>query len=310
MWWYGWKPRPNAAERSRLAGKAIRQLQKRGIEPKPVVIDGRRIVHTFWGLAWCEHFESFHADDNRLARGRTYARTGSVCHLDVTEGEIIAIVAGSELYDVSILVDPLPEEKWAALKKRCAGQIGSVVELLQGQLSDEVMKLVTDPLDGLFPRPEEVSTACTCPDWAVMCKHVAAVLYGVGARLDSEPELLFRLRGVDHMELISECVSRESLVPETAGRGEKLDEADLSEVFGIELEEEPVEEGNGKPARGTAKKKTAKRSRKAAKRSATAAKTKRTTARRSVKTGALKKRSSRRKRAGLAAAAATAARKR
>ncbi len=310
MWWYEWKRRPTAAERSLLAGKAIRQLRQRGIEPKPVVIDGRRIVHTFWGLAWCEHFESFHADDNRLARGRTYARTGSVCHLDVTEGEIIAIVAGSELYDVSILVDPLPKEKWAALKKRCAGQIGSVVELLQGQLSDEVMKVVTDPLDGLFPRPEEVSAACTCPDWTVMCKHVAAVLYGVGARLDSEPELLFRLRGVDHMELISECVSQEALVPGTTGRSEKLEEVDLSEVFGIELEEEPAEERNGKPARNTAEKKTAKRSREASNGSATSANAKRTTARRLVKTGALKKRSSRRKRASLATAASTAVRKR
>ena len=180
----------------------MESLRKRGVDIQPVEIEGRKIAKTFWGEAWCDHLESFSDFENRLPRGRTYVRNGSVCHLAIAKGKIEAKVSGSEIYNLRIQIKTLPAKKWKAVKRRCAGQIGSLLELLQGNLSDHVMEVVTDRKEGLFPLPGEISFDCDCPDWAVMCKHVAAVLYGVGARLDEKPELLFTLRGVNHEELI------------------------------------------------------------------------------------------------------------
>ena len=199
---YGWRPYVSVAERRRKAAKKMDALRKKGVDVQPVEIAGRKIAKSFWGEAWCGHLESFSDFANRLPRGRTYVRNGSVCHLAVAKGRVEAKVSGSELYDVKIEITTLPHKQWSAIKGRCGGQIGSLLELLQGRLSDHVMAVVTDRQDGLFPSPKEISLKCSCPDWAVMCKHVAAVLYGVGARLDTKPELLFLLRGVNHEELI------------------------------------------------------------------------------------------------------------
>ena len=148
------------------------------------------------------HLESFSDYANRLPRGRTYVRNGSVCHLAVDQGKIAAKVRVGAL-QLWIKIKTLPAKKWKAIKPRSPGKIGSLLDLLQGKLSGQVMEVVTDRNEGLFPLPGEISLKCSCPDWAVMCKHVAAVLYGVGARLDQKPELLFKLRGVDHEELIA-----------------------------------------------------------------------------------------------------------
>ncbi len=199
---YGWRPYVSVAERRRRAAKKMDALRKKGVDVQPVAIEGRKIAKSFWGEAWCGHLESFSDFENRLPRGRTYVRNGSVCHLAVAKGRIEAKVSGSALYDVKVEIKTLPGKQWSAIKGRCGGQIGSLLELLQGRLSDHVMAVVTDRQDGLFPSPKEISFKCSCPDWAVMCKHVAAVLYGVGARLDAKPELLFLLRGVNHEELI------------------------------------------------------------------------------------------------------------
>ena len=189
----GWRPYVSVAERRRRAAKKMDALRKKGVDVQPVVIEGRKIAKSFWGEAWCGHLESFSDFENRLPRGRSYVRNGSVCHLAVAKGRIEAKVSGSELYNVKVAVKTLPGKQWSAIKRRCSGQIGSLLELLQGRLSDHVMAVVTDRQDGLFPAPKEISFECSCPDWAVMCKHVAAVLYGVGARLDARPELLFLL---------------------------------------------------------------------------------------------------------------------
>ena len=191
------------AERRRKAMKKMDALRKKGVDIQPVAIEGRKIATSFRGEGWCEHLESFSDFENRLPRGRTYVRNGSVCHMAVAKGAIEAKVSGSELYDVKVSIKTLPGEKWTGIKGRCSGQIGSLLELLQGKLSEHVMGVVTDRKEGLFPLPGEMSFHCSCPDSASMCKHVAAVLYGVGARLDKKPELLFTLRGVDHEELIA-----------------------------------------------------------------------------------------------------------
>lgn len=241
-WYYDWKPYVSVAERRRKAQKKIDVLRKKGIDIQPVTIDGRKIAKTFWGEAWCNHLESFSDFENRLPRGRTYVRNGSVCHLTISKGKIEAKVSGSELYTIAVKIKPLPEKKWIDVKQRCTGQIGSLLELLQGNLSDHVMQVVTDRENGLFPLPGEISLDCSCPDWATMCKHVAAVLYGVGARLDHKPELLFTLRGVNHEELISADAEAAVSAATAAGKSKRLAAGELGDVFGIE-----IDSGNAEP---------------------------------------------------------------
>ena len=172
------------------------------MDVQPVHIEGRSIARSFWGRRWCHHLESCSDFENRLPRGRAYVRNGSVCHLDVHAGGVDAMVVGSDLYHVVVRIRKLEQVAWKAIRAECAGRVGSVLELLQGRLSDHVLRVVTDPDRGLFPKPREITLTCDCPDWAVMCKHAAAVLYGVGSRLDNRPELLFRLRDVDVEDLV------------------------------------------------------------------------------------------------------------
>jgi uncharacterized Zn finger protein len=235
-WYYGFRPYVSVAERRRRAMKKISALCKKGADVQPVEIDGRKIAKTFWGEAWCDHLESFSDYANRLPRGRTYVRNGSVCHLAVDKGKIEAKVSGYELYTVRIAIKTLPPKKWKEIKRRCTGQIGSLIELLQGNLSDQVMEVVTDRQNGLFPLPGEISLSCSCPDWATMCKHVAAALYGVGSRLDHQPELLFKLRGVDHEELIAADAEAAVSAATAGGKSKRLAADDLSDVFGIDLD--------------------------------------------------------------------------
>ncbi len=240
----GWAPYVPVAIRRRQAQKKMNALRKQGVDVQPVTIAGRQIATSFWGDAWCEHLESFSDYENRLPRGRTYVRNGSVCHLAVGKGKIDALVMGSDLYTVTVKIKTLPATKWRAIKQRSSGQIGSLLELLQGRLSDQVMEIVTDPKGGLFPLPGEMSFGCSCPDWADMCKHVAAVLYGIGARLDSQPELLFVLRGVNHQELIDADAERAVAAATSGGKSKRLAGADLGDLFGIEL----ADQGAAPPA--------------------------------------------------------------
>jgi uncharacterized Zn finger protein len=211
---------------------------KKGLKAEPVRIEGRAITSTFWGNAWCTNLESYSDFANRLPRGRTYARNGSVVHLTIAKGEIEAIVSGSELYEVRIDIAALPKPAWQALKEQSAGKIGTLVELLQGKLSKAVMELVTDRDRGLFPKPKEIKMRCSCPDYAGMCKHVAAVMYGVGNRLDSSPELLFVLRGVDHRELIEQAIPTAPIKATSTAPTIAAD--DLGAIFDIEIGDAPV----------------------------------------------------------------------
>ncbi|MFI5349494.1 MAG: hypothetical protein ACHQ2Z_08115 [Elusimicrobiota bacterium] len=224
------------AVRRRNAILQMEKLRKKGAVLSPVRIDGRQIARTFWGKAWCGHLEKFSDYSNRLPRGRTYVRNGAVCHLDIKKGEIHAKVMGSHLYEVKVKIKALPGERWKGVKEHCGGQVSSLLDLLQGRISERVMGVVTDRERGLFPSPKEIALDCSCPDWAEMCKHVAGVLYGVGARLDEKPELLFLLRGVNHEELVGSAQAAGVIAKgEKGGKHKKLSEGDLGEVFGIEL---------------------------------------------------------------------------
>ncbi len=235
MGWGGWAPYVPVAQRRAQAAREMERLQRKGMKAQPVRINGRQITRTFWGDAWCGHLEKFSDYENRLPRGRSYVRNGAVCHLDIQAGRISAKVSGSELYDVNVKIRPLPRERWSRVKSLCVGRISSALDLLQGRLSDRVMSIVTDRSQGLFPGPREMTLSCSCPDWAEMCKHVAAVLYGVGARLDESPELLFRLRDVDHLELVDQASVRAVVAKGPSRAGRRLSEDRLGEVFGIEI---------------------------------------------------------------------------
>jgi uncharacterized Zn finger protein len=232
--WYEFRPYVSAAERRHRAAREVAKRRKKGLSVEPVTIAGRAIARTFWGKGWCDHLESYSDFANRLPRGRTYVRNGSVLHLGVGPGRIDALVQGSELYEVLVNVAPLASPRWRNIVRACAGQIDSLVELLQGKLSHGVMQVVTDRDRGLFPAPKQIQMKCSCPDWATMCKHVAAVLYGIGARIDEQPDLLFTLRKVDHLELLAAGIKAPSAHRSSAGR--TLAVSDLENVFGIDID--------------------------------------------------------------------------
>lgn len=235
--WWNWQPRPRAAQRRKAAARLIATLKRNGQAVSPVRIEGRKLVRTFWGQAWCDNLLSYSDYTNRLPRGKSYARNGCVVDLRIEPGSVTALVSGSEIYTVEIAIRPPARTAWSKLVKRCAGRIESAVELLRGELSAAVMEIIARRDGGLFPPPRAMTMRCSCPDWAVMCKHVAAVLYGVGARLDQRPELLFVLRGVDHLELISAAPRGVGAGRKRAAEGgSKVKRARLGEVFGIDLE--------------------------------------------------------------------------
>jgi uncharacterized Zn finger protein len=235
MDFYGWKPYVSVAERRRKAMREIETRRKKGHPISPVTIDGRTIAKTFWGKSWCENLERYSDYANRLPRGRTYVRNGSVVDLQIKPGSIQALVSGSELYEITLKITPVGKQRWKSICEDCAGAIDSLVELLQGRFSKGVMERICRQSQGLFPSPAEIKLSCSCPDWAGMCKHVAAVLYGVGARFDHQPELLFRLREVDEQELIVKAGRALPSTKQVPAARKVLAEEDLSAIFGLDI---------------------------------------------------------------------------
>jgi len=247
MAWYGdrflyFRPYVSVMEKKALSTRALSTLMKKAKRtPEPVLLtSGRRhVATTFWGRAWCENLERYADFANRLPRGRTYVRNGSVLDLAIGKGKVEAYVAGSELYTVTIRISPLAKARWRRVVSRCTGRIGSLVGLLRGELSADVLNALCDAKEGLFPEPREISLECSCPDWAEVCKHVAAVLYGVGSRLDHKPELFFVLRQVDQSELISSATTG-AASRRRPGKTKQLAADKLADVFGIDIVDEPV----------------------------------------------------------------------
>jgi uncharacterized Zn finger protein len=246
---WGFRPYVPVAERRRIAMREMTKRRKQGHTVSPVSIAGRTIVTTFWGKSWCENLERYSDFANRLPRGRTYVRNGSVVDLQIKAGTIEAFVSGSELYEVTLKVAPVEKDRWKAICQDCAGGIDSLVELLQGRLSKGVMERICRQNQGLFPAPKEIKLSCSCPDGAYMCKHVAAVLYGIGARFDNQPELLFRLRGVDEKELIVSAGQAAPLGKRGPRAGKRLAGEDLSAIFGLDMAESAVPEKKTKRKR-------------------------------------------------------------
>jgi len=256
MAFYGWRPYVPVAERRRKALREMEKRQKQGQAVSPVSIEGRTIATTFWGKAWCENLERYSDYENRLPRGRSYVCNGLVVDLQITPGKIQALVSGSHLYKVALKVAPVAKAQWKSICNDCGGAIDSLVELLQGRLSKGVMERICRQKQGLFPTPAEIQLSCSCPDWADMCKHVAAALYGIGARLDRQPELLFRLRGVDELELLASAGKAAPLSKQAPAAGKRLGGEDLSAMFGLDMAQSATADA-GVAGRKPAKKKRA-----------------------------------------------------
>lgn len=232
---YQWKPYVSVAERRRKAEKTVKQSLKKEATLSPVRITSHAIATTFWGKAWCANLERYSDFSNRLPRGRSYVRSGAVMDLRITPGKVAARVVGSRIYTTTVTVTALPKARWKTLATDCSKSIDSLVELMQGRLSKAVMTRICHNGTGLFPAPREIAFDCSCPDWAVMCKHVAAVLYGIGARLDAAPELLFTLRRVDAADLVAHAGTALPLIDDQHGTARRLDRSKIADVFGIEL---------------------------------------------------------------------------
>ena len=251
-----WAPYVPVAARRATADKAMAARKKKGLPVEPVSVTGRAMATTFWGKQWCDALESMADFSNRLPRGKTYLRNGSVAHLGISKGRVEALVSGSSLYTVQVTVTPLPADRWRRLRESCAGRVGSLLELLQGKVSGEAMGALTHSKDGMIPRASELNAACSCPDGAYVCKHVAAVLYGVGARLDAKPDLLFVLRGVDMNELVAEAGRRVGARVASPQAIEASDEA-LADLFGIDLDGAVTAPKKAAPKKAVAPKKAA-----------------------------------------------------
>ncbi len=231
----------HAVKKERAERKLVQLKKKQNVSP--VILEGGVLARTWWGKAWNRNLESYADYTNRIGRGRSYVRCGAVLDLQVNAGEIKALVQGSRAkpYSVAITIKKLNKNTWKLAASACAGKLESLEELLSGKFPKSLEEMFMQRNTGLFPSPREIKFDCSCPDWASMCKHVAATLYGIGARLDEDPTLFFTLRGVDTADLINQTVSNkaEDLLKKASKKSSRVIEgADLSAVFGLDLAEE------------------------------------------------------------------------
>ena len=237
-WNYDYESRDDS---NRAVQRELTARRKRGEQLDPVLPKSSRdLSTTFWGQAWNRNLMAYSDYESRMPRGRAYFRSGKVLGLRVAPGLITSVVAGTRVYDVEIRIKPLAEEDWKHLQKRCLGKITDVMDLLAGDLSDDVMREVTDLKTGLFPSSDQIKLGCSCPDWAGMCKHCAATLYAVGSMLDDNPRHLFTLRNVDPQVLIGTSEQLiDALIDTTPSSGDRhaaLEGMDLGDIFGIEVD--------------------------------------------------------------------------
>jgi uncharacterized Zn finger protein len=231
-----WAPYVPVAQRRAKANREASKLSKKGQSLRPIQIKSRAIATSFWGSAWCKNLEIYADWANRMPRGRTYARNGSIVDLQIETGSITALVSGSSLYKIKISIEPIDKKRWRAICSDCARQVRSLLDLMRGRLPDVVLARLTEPKQGMFPGPKELKLQCSCPDYATMCKHIAATLYGVGHLLDSEPGLFFKMRGVDQSELVSDALTTQT-ADDAMGLNQQSDLAgeDLGAIFGIDF---------------------------------------------------------------------------
>lgn len=235
---YGYYSYESVADKKAKAANALAKLRKKNPGIAPVRIEGRQIAKSWWGKAWVENLERYADYANRIDRGKSYVKNGMVLDLQIGQGNISALVCGSRAkpYEVSINIDPLPQTSMDQLSRLCGHRIDTIEALIAGKFTKELGELLSAKGTGLFPSPKEIHFSCSCPDWASMCKHVASVLYGIGARLDKEPLLFFTLRNIDSERFIKKSVAQKTeLMLANAGKksNRSIDDKDISGLFGI-----------------------------------------------------------------------------
>jgi uncharacterized Zn finger protein len=235
----------SVAQKRAKAKRAQGALKKKNPKIAPVLIQGSKIANTWWGKSWNQNLERYADYSNRIGRGRSYVRHGAVLDLQIKAGKIQGLVQGSRStpYKISISIQALSKTTWKYIRESTVGQLDSLSELLAGKFPKSLQDIFFDCDEGVFPNPREIEFECSCPDWAYMCKHVAATLYGVGARLDQDPSLLFKLRNIQIDDLISQAIKRTSkamLEKAETKSSRVMDDANLTEVFGIQLDENMV----------------------------------------------------------------------
>ena len=278
----------SVAEKRAKAARKLKQLLKKNPDIKPILLEGKSIVGTWWGKSWNINLERYADYSNRIGRGRSYVRHGAVLDLQINSGEVKSLVQGtaSRPYSVVIKIKGISKDIWENIKEACEGKLESLHELLMGKFPKALGEIFTAMGKGLFPTPEEIDFSCSCPDWAYMCKHVAATLYGVGARLDEDPSLFFKLRKVEVGDLITQAVEDKTkkLLKKASRKSSRvIDESDLSSVFDIEMEDAVLSGKKG--AKAESKRSTRKKSSRPA---ATKAKTKPVIERAKTKTATVK----------------------
>jgi uncharacterized Zn finger protein len=232
--WFSFKPYVSVAERRANAQKKIASLGKT-TKLSPIAISGNKIARTWWGAAWCENLERYADYENRIERGRSYVRNGQVIDLSISDGRVTAMVMGSELYRVEIEIDSLSTKKWRTIAAQVGRRIGSLAELVEGKFPKELGEIFMRQGEGLFPSPAEIHMECDCPDYAYMCKHIAATLYGIGARLDTDPLLFFKLRGIPFESLLKKSVDEKmkSLLKNAHKKTDRVLTGDIARIFGL-----------------------------------------------------------------------------
>ena len=232
----------SVGEKRAKAERKLKQLRKKNPAIHPIVIAGSAIAKTWWGKSWNLNLERYADYSNRIGRGRSYVRHGTVLDLQITPGQVKSLVQGSRAkpYSVIIKIKGIGKNIWKNMKAACAGKLDSLPALLAGQFPKALGEIFTVRGEGLFPSPKEIEFDCSCPDWAYMCKHVAATLYGIGARLDEDPGLFFKLRKVKVDDVIQQTVKDQSdklLKKAEKASARTIAESDLSGMFGIDMEE-------------------------------------------------------------------------
>jgi len=244
MRYRGYPKYVTVAEKKAKAEKKLAQLRKKNPKIAPVVIEGNALARTWWGKSWNKNLERYADFSNRIVRGKSYVRHGAVLDLKNQGGRVTALVQGTRAkpYEVVIKIAPVKKADWARIRKQCRGELRSLTDLLTGKFPKELGEIFLAEGKGLFPTPKEISFDCSCPDWASMCKHVAATLYGVGVRLDEDPLLFFTLRQADTEELVARAVQEKTgdLLARADKKSSKvMDDADLSGLFGIDMDIKP-----------------------------------------------------------------------
>lgn len=247
MRYYGWgfSRYVTVAEKRAKAQKKLKQLKKKNSNITPLVLQGTKLAHTWWGMAWNTNLKKYADYSNRVGRGRSYIRNGYVLDFKINPGEVTSLVQGtsSRPYEVAIKIKSLNKKAWSEIKKQCEGKIESLQELIEGRFPKELVEIFTSKGKGLFPLPREIEFSCSCPDWAGMCKHVAATLYGVGVKLDEDPKLFFLLRKAEMDDLITEALrdkSKKMLKKAEQKTSRVINDSDADKIFGINFDKRAV----------------------------------------------------------------------